>query len=174
VTAFIKRVQNFVANAAVTTSVFRAKGSGGAMAAAIEFNSHFDLSVIPRSMAFADFLDEQTIALQSTFPPAWRKWGPARKALNIFLRDACYNAFLRKEYDLGGVEPFLETPVDSRIALALHKEASDQKLPHWESIVRLTGEQHRAYQAAAITVARRFGTYPAHLDLWFWRPEAKL
>jgi hypothetical protein len=152
--------------------MFRAKGSGGAMHAAIEFLAEIDLAAVPRSHAFSKYLDEQTRALRSAFPRGWRRWGPARKALNVFLRDACYNAYLRRQYHLAAIEPLLETPVDSRIATALHREArSDRlKLPRWESIVCLKPQQHRKYQAVAKTVARERKTHPAHLDLWFWRP----
>src|SRR5215208_4833942 len=113
-TAPLVEVQRYVANLAITTPFFRAKGSAGAMEVAIEFVCKLDLSE-PKPSLFAEYLDKHTAALQSDFLPDWRPWGPARKALNVFLRDATYNAFLRSEYNLAALEPVLETPVDSRI-----------------------------------------------------------
>jgi hypothetical protein len=168
---FLRRVQRYVAHLAVTTSVFRAKGSAGAMRAAIDFVSVIDLELPQqRCDIFGEFLDEQTEALRAAFPLDWRPWGPARKVLNVFLRDASYNAFLRQRYNLGVIEALLEAPIDSQIAQMLHRQIEGRNLPRWVSIIGLTPDQHREYQIAASGVAKRLGTFPTHLDLWFWRP----
>jgi hypothetical protein len=169
-TGFLPRMQRYVANLAITPSVFRAKGSDGAMHAAITFFSKLDLRTVHHPVSFDAFLEEQTAALRAAFPFAdWRPWGPARKALNVFLRDASCNAFLRAEYNLAAIDARLETPVDSQIALALHKEAPG-RLPRWVSIVGLSSRDHRAYQTVATEIAQKLGCHRGHLDFWFWRP----
>ena len=141
-TEFLTRVQRYVANFAITTSVFRASGSAGAMKKAIEFVASLNLSATHEG-PFDEFLDYTTACLQSHLPAGWQPWGPARKALNVFLRDAAYNTFLRAEYNLALIEPALETPVDSQIARELRKS---YKLPPWKGNVRLTPEQHLPYR----------------------------
>lgn len=126
-------MQRFVANTAIPASVFRAKGSTGATKAAIEFLAGLDLRAIPRSGALTQFLDAETCKLCRALPRDHQPWGTARKALNVFLRDALYNTYLNAEYGLAEIESKFETPIDSHIAVALHAKSS-QKLPHgWRS-----------------------------------------
>ena len=54
-------------------------------------------------------------------PKGAQAWGTARKALNIFLRDALYTTYLSKRYGLPRAEASLEIPLDSITAVRLRE-----------------------------------------------------
>ena len=56
-------------------------------------------------------------------PKKSRRWGRARKGLNIFLRDCLYTVHIRKAYRLDQAEQFFELPLDSIIGARLAKES---------------------------------------------------
>jgi hypothetical protein len=64
------------------------------------------------SAHFTALLNDQTRKLQKALPRGARHWGTARKALNIFLRDALYNHYLCNEYGFNRLEQWLEVPLD--------------------------------------------------------------
>ena len=45
-----------------------------------------------------------------------RHWGAARKAVNLFLRDALCNRYLAEEFNLKKAEAWMEIPLDSAVA----------------------------------------------------------
>jgi hypothetical protein len=69
-TALVKRMQRFIANASVASSAVRQgpRAVKGVAKSAIKFLSDIDMSVIVGGASFYDFLDEQTEKLRFSFP----------------------------------------------------------------------------------------------------------
>ncbi len=112
---------------------------------------------------FKSALDQHTRRLQRAFPPAARHWGTARKALNIFLRDALYNIYLSEAFHLHAVEQLLEIPLDAYTAHALRARVA--RLPRWRGVKHLTARDSAAYQEAARGLAAQMKVAPVHLDV---------
>jgi hypothetical protein len=92
--------------------------------------------------------------------------------LNIFLRDALYNYYLREHYDLARIEPFLEVPLDGSVGKGLydlHKKEGGTDLLPWRAIQGLKKEESDKYQEFARLVADAKRYARVHLDLWFYR-----
>jgi hypothetical protein len=101
-----------------------------------------------------------------------RRWGTARKALNLFLRDVLYNRYLYEEHRFfQELEPLLELPLDSDAAQGLRQEPEGQQLEKWPKLKCLTVIISDEYQDVAQHVAVRLGFARVHLDLRYWRPE---
>jgi hypothetical protein len=171
----VRLMQRFVANASITQSAVR-QGRGhsvqGVMHAAIGFLSELDTSKFADPDSFTEALNSYTCNLKDALPDGGQYWGRARKCLNIFLREASYNFLLRTTYGLGNIDALLETPLDSRVAKGLMRDAGKGRLPRWTSIIALTPEQNATYQAVAAEVAKgKYSTLRANLDLWYYRPE---
>jgi hypothetical protein len=91
-----------------------------------------DLAAISKNpQKFNQTLDALTEDLRRAMPHDARHWGVARKCLNLFFRDALYNFYLRRAYDVEKVERYLEIPLDSYVGRALRRE--DGRLPQWRS-----------------------------------------
>jgi|SRR5439155_11817528 len=116
-------------------------------------------------------LNVATRSLKDHLPKGAQNWGTARKALNIFLRDALYNHYLRSHHYLHRIEEWLEIPLDRDVATALRAEPEGAALPRWDGvkIKRLTPRVSRQYQRVAQLVADRRRTQRVHLDLEYWR-----
>ena len=173
-TELVQLMQRFLANASVTSSAVRQgpRAVQGVAHAAIEFLCGMDVAAIVDPEAFPKILDAQTELLKHSLPEGARYWGRARKCLNIFLREASYNALLRTTFGLGVLDALLETPLDSRVAEGLRRDGGAGRVPKWTSIIALTAEQNAIYQAVAAEVAHRLhNTHRANLDLWYWRPS---
>ena len=99
-------------------------------------------------------------------PKKSRRWGRARKGLNIFLRDCLYTVHIRKAYRLDQAEQFFELPLDSIIGARLAKE-SGGALPRW-TVRALTPKASARYQAEALRVAKEEGFARVHLDAKWW------
>jgi hypothetical protein len=174
----VRLMQRFVANASITPSAVQ-QGRGhsvkGVMYAAIEFLSELDIAEFAHPDSFPETLNRYTGNLKDAFPEGGRYWGRARKCLNIFLREASYNFLLRTTYGLANIDALLETPLDSRVAKGLIRDAGEGRLPRWTSIIALTSEQNVTYQAVAAQVAQvHYHTLRANLDLWYYRPAVDL
>ncbi len=117
---FIPTVQRKVAVTAVGPSALRGQGKG-VLRASQSFLASVSLANIPKSSAtrFQAWLDRQTEALLDQLPINGRPWGAARKAINLFLRDALYNQYLNRRFGLDNIEPWLEIPLDSAVARGL-------------------------------------------------------
>lgn len=120
---------------------------------------------------YACMLDDLTKALQRSLPRGARKWGVARKCLNLFFRDALYNFYLRNEFRLAKFEAQMEIPLDSYVGHALREE--NESLPRWQTVSGLTPKVSARFQAVALEVAKRRGTQRVHLDVEYWRRDAK-
>ncbi len=159
------------AELAIGTSTLRNQGAPGVVSAAREFLKELDLDLfrVRNRDSFHARLSAATRRLKGRLPKRARNWGAARKALNIFLRDALYNHYLRSRHGLERLEEWLEVPLDRDVATALRRETQGASLPRWKTIKRLTPKISRRYQAVAQVVARRKGTQRVHLDLYYWR-----
>jgi hypothetical protein len=94
-------------------------------------------------------------------------WGVARKAANLFLRDALYNVYLRKRHRLELAEALYELPLDKKVADGLAK-CVGSKLPAWEGVKYLNRRDSEIYQKEATAEAARRGIARVHLDVYFW------
>lgn len=136
---FIKTVQKKVATSAIGPSALRNQGTG-ILKKAQMYCSEMNLSKYSSYSArkFELQLDKETEGMLDLFGLKRRPWGTARKALNLFLRDALYNKYLSKEYKLDSVESFLEIPLDSAVTTGLKKRDKNKNLPRWYGLISLT------------------------------------
>lgn len=172
---FIPAVQVRVARCAIGASTLRGQGAPGAVHAARQFLASIDLEPfgVSRPSTFRARLDRATADLQRVMPKGAQAWGTARKALNIFLRDALYTAYLRKRYKLERAESLLEIPLDSITAKRLHAELGS-KLPRWPGVRHLTEPVSDVYQEAARRVAVNRRIAPVHLDTYWWGGDREI
>jgi hypothetical protein len=172
----LDKLQRYLANAGITQSAVRlgksGKGVQGMKRAAVNFCAAIQLNNLPTPDEYPSALDQWTDALTKQFPLGGQFWGTARKCLNIFMRDASYNTYLRNAYSLERLEPALEVPLDGDVANGLlqEQEAAQFGLQKWDAIIRVTKNEHGRYQNLASVVARRYGVYRVHLDVLYWRP----
>ena len=126
---------------------------------------------VKQERVFQQRLKRLTEDLRRSFPPKAKHWGLARKILNMFLRDAFYNFYLRGEFRLGQVERFLEIPVDSAVARGLRRGTPRGSLPGWPGLKGLKRGDHAVFQQRASELARQFKTTRVHLDAVLWVEE---
>jgi len=170
--SFIPRMQKHVAGVSANSSSMRKAGAKGAVSAARKFLARLRLDQFTPEN-FDERRDTETEALRRALPRRARHWGLARKVLNIFLRDACYNRFLFAHFRLSQIEELLETPLDGNAHDGLRefsKATAKNRLPKWP---RLRGEKqdYDKHRARAIEFARERckGFAPIHADLLLWR-----
>src|SRR5262249_39672812 len=160
-----------LAEIAVGPSALRKQGAPGVIAAARAFLKCLDLRsfVRPEGSAFLSELDAATVSLQEILPTGARHWGAARKALNLFLRDALYCADLATHYRLEVIRGWLEVPLDRHVALGLRRYPKlSGGLPRWAGIKHLTQQASGEYQEVACAVAQEEGMARVDLDVIFW------
>jgi hypothetical protein len=121
----------------------------------------------PHERVFRARLDAATKRLINKLPQKARRWGRARKALNIFLRDCLYTVHTRRAYQLNQAEQFFELPLDSIIGARLAK-GSGGALPRWKTVRALTPRASARYQSEALRVAKEEGFARVHLDAIWW------
>ena len=158
-----------VAVASIGPSSLRGQGKG-VLSAAQEFLGGIQLGLIPKSseLNFRKWLDRQTVLLLDVLPIRNRPWGAARKALNLFLRDALYNHYLRRRFALKKVEKWLEVPLDSLVAKGLIEKAGADILPRWPGLKHLTPAASTEFQSFALREARKRRFNRIHLDIYLW------
>lgn len=170
---FYRDMQKYIAVTTIGPSALRNQGSKGVIKAAQKHLAAINLRVFRAKdeAAFLSVLDDQTEALRRALPREAQNWGAARKALNLFLRDICYNRFLSERQRLGLVEEWMEIPLDSLIAASLKRKATRGRLPHWPGLNCLTPEVSSRFQAFAKQVASAQGILRVHLDMRLWTEE---
>jgi len=166
---FYHTLQRKVAIIAAGPSAMRNQGEG-VLKATQDFLSTVSLARIPKSNAkrFHIWLDRQTTKLLDSLPITNRPWGTARKAINLFLREALYNKYLNEQHKLDHIEAWLEMPLDSVVALALKRQFGRGMLPRWSGLKDLDRETSDMFQDAASELAQSKGLQPVHLDMYLW------
>ena len=163
-------IQRHVAIFAVGPSTVRGQGAKGVVAAAQEFLSEVPLRPFATSAesSFRNALDSATENLALAFPKAARRWGLARKCVNVFLRDAFYNSHLCPLYHLERAKPFYEIPLDGVVARALLRLGGPNRLPVWPGVKHLQPVTSGVYQAFAKELSRRWKIDRVYLDTYIW------
>ncbi len=104
------------------------------------------------------------------FPPnAKKRWGAARKGLNLFLRDILYNRYLPELIDFERIEKWMEVPLDSFVAKGIREDYTRELLPPWRGLKGLTPQTNALYQKAAYDLGKSFHLSRVHLDVVYWR-----
>jgi N-glycosylase/DNA lyase len=176
---FLRELQRYVAITTVGPSALRNQGTTGVIQAAQDHLSSLNLHTVRTASetAFLRWLDQETEQLRRALPKGAQNWGAARKALNLFLRDVCYNRFLCRGNRISRVEDWLEIPLDSLIAALLKRwsqEMGDNRdLPRWPGLIKLTPDTSRRFQNVARKLARSQGISRVHLDMRLWTTERK-
>jgi hypothetical protein len=174
----LDKVKRYLAHAGITQSAVRlgpsSKGVLGMNRTASNFCAEIKLDQLPSPDEYCGTLDQWTEELRQRFPTGGQFWGTARKCINIFMRDAFYNFYLRDAYSLARFERVLEIPLDGDVAKGLlrENEASLFGLQRWDAIIRVTRDENEKYQRLAAKVADRCGVARVHLDLLYWRPPS--
>ncbi len=163
-------MQKKVAVSAVPPSAMRGQGLAGLLGEIRLFLSDLELDALAdmTEEQFARRLDLSTGQLRKRVTHLKCQWGAARKALNLFLRDATYNHYLRKCYRLSAIEQWLELPLDGQVAGRLVEEIGGSTLPRWPGVHALSASISHRYQDFAAAVASRRKLARVHLDLDYW------
>jgi hypothetical protein len=175
-TEFLTELRKRVGRLAVNSSSARNMGRSGLIESGQEFlGQTMELKRLKRGRPenYPALLNELTHELSKVLRPYERRgsaWGPARIFLNIFIRDAFYDFYLREAYSLGRLEAELEIPLDSYVGRRLREV--EKHLPRWSRVIDLTPEASAQFQDSASKVAKRLGTYRVHLDVIYWQKPA--
>jgi hypothetical protein len=139
---FRRDMQRYIAASTIGPSTLRNPRASGVSETAQKYVAVVDLSAFSAQNEddYLAALNAQTKLLQTAFPLGARNWSAARKALNIFLRDICYNRFLCERHRLAASGEWMEIPLDKLVATALKRKASQGKLPPWPGLNQLTAE----------------------------------
>ena len=170
---FYRDMQRYIAVTTIGPSALRNQGSKGVLQAAQRYLAVIRLSKfrVANEMAFLHALDGETEKLRRNLPRGAQNWGAARKALNLFLRDICYNRFLGEKHSLANSEDWMELPLDSLVARALKRKGKRGELPRWPGLNGLTREVSAEFQAFAKRVADSQEISRVHLDMRLWTTE---
>ena len=165
---FVSTVQAFIARASVSPSAMRGRGGRGTIDCTRRFLSELSLKPfgVSNAQLFGERLDEATDELLSLMPRRGRKWGKARKILNIFLRNALYSTHLSERFGLARAESVLELPLDSFTGGRL-----SQRYPAigpWPGVARLEPAVSARFQRTALLEAKRLRVARVHLDAYWW------
>ncbi len=115
---FLPAVQWHVARLSVGASAARGQRAPGLVDAARSYLAEMPLGGfgVASEIKFREHLDKKTEDLMRVLPRRGRSWGMARKLLNIFLRNALYDFYLRTAWKLHRSEYWLEVPLDGIVA----------------------------------------------------------
>ena len=160
-------MQKFTAVCAVGISALRRQGVGVIGWIQTRLGS-MDLSKLASVKDQDDFCKRLDSRTDELVRDHMVKWGAARKAVNLFLRDCLYNKYLTAEYGLDRLEQWLEIPLDSVIAGELKKDAGHGRLPVWNGLKTLKKEESKKLQDHASQMAAKKNTDRIHLDVGMW------
>jgi hypothetical protein len=166
----LRKIRYHYAVSAVGPSASRRMIRKGDIEHIRKFMDRLDLRRFSNPADFSRALNLSTRSLAKLLPQ--NRWGAARKFLNLYLRNATYNFYLRRAYRLDRVEHLLELPMDSYAAKGLLNQPEGHQLPTWKGVVHLTPEANAAYQAVASHVASRETIHRVHLDMRYWRAKS--
>lgn len=165
---FIYDLLRKTAISAVGASAFRGQGKGavGRMRRGLEKLDLSGVRKLSKETTFRNWLDEKTDELAKRGKV---RWGTARKALNLFLRDCLYSRYLCPRFGFKKVERWMEIPLDSVIAKELKRRSGRRTLlPPWKGLKGLRREDSRRFQDFARELARDEGMARVHLDVGMW------
>jgi len=167
---FLAAIQSRTARVSIGASAARGRGNKGAVTRARSYLGQLDLTLfaVRNRTAFKAQLDRATVGLMSALPRKARRWGLARKFLNIFLRDCFYTTYLARVYHLDRAEKLFELPLDSITAKELRRAAGRGHLPRWLGVRKLNKETSARYQAVALEEAKYEKVARVHLDSKYW------
>ncbi len=170
---FLSRLQTRTAEAAIGASALRNQGAKGVVQAARDALSKTKLKDFAKFGGghFHSALDRTTETVKTSLPVGAQNWGAARKAINLFLRDAAYNRDLSEKHGLKATRRWLEVPLDSNVASALRKEPEGKTLPKWPGLKKLTAGVSGQFQSVAAKVAKRKRITRVDLDVYYWRSK---
>ncbi|MCX5649294.1 MAG: hypothetical protein NTX40_09415 [Planctomycetota bacterium] len=171
---FLSAVQEFMAIQAVTVSTVRGLRKGTLK----KIHAYLGRLRLGRLVGmngaeYVRWLDAKTRDLQRKLRGRNKRWGLARKSMNLFMRQCLYNTYLSRRFRLARFQKQMEIPLDSRVARELGKDARKRKLklPPWPGLIGLDedGETSRKFQDYAKDLAPRKGL-PARvfLDNYLW------
>ena len=163
-------MQYYVAVTTLSSSTLRNQGASGVIRSARQFLAALDLTAFSAAerALFEGRLDQCTANLVEALPEGARHWGSARKALNLFLREALYNRYLCQAFHLDALEPWLEVPLDSVVAQGLKALSPRGSLPQWTGLKGLTKDRSDPFQLRAQQIADDWGVARVHLDAYLW------
>lgn len=167
---FQTQMRYWVAYTSVGPSTVRGQRSPGLVSKLRSLLADVDLAKIGSFSPdpFASWLDAETLRIKQAMPRDKQHWGVARKVLNIFLRGATYNSFLRADFRLGEVESVLELPLDSLTAKGLRRLSPPRSLPRWNGVKHLTQSDSDRFQQRANEIALKSETSRVHLDIYLF------
>ena len=166
-------MQRYIAATTIGPSALRNQGGPHVIERAQLFLSTIDIRTfaVNDERTFLAALNATTTRLQRSLPAHCQHWGAARKALNLFLRDVCYNRFLSEKYSLARLEPWMEIPLDSLVGYALVKRIGRGGLPTWPGLKGLTPPVSVEFQRVAKDWADEEDISRIHLDMRIWLEE---
>ena len=178
----LDKLRRMLGRASVNGGTARKMGNKGIVPAAQSYLAELELTAfdVDSKDAYKQQLDKHTFELKTVMQRVDERdrfWGPARKFLNIFLRNCAYNRFLCEKYRLERIEAWMELPLDKfafeglRQAEEGNAPGKPSLLPAWPGVVHLTPEQSMRYQNFAQEVADELGIARGHLDIHFWNAE---
>ena len=162
----ISALQRHIAWASIAPTTLRKMVSAGGRSAICQHLARLEVGRAALDN-YGAFLNQGT---QQLMAATGCRWGPARKALNLFMRDMAYNHWIRFELGLAAIEEELELPLDGRTMKRLRSGQSDICLPRC-AVVDLTEEISQKFQMAAAASAQTQGMARVHLDLEWWSPQ---
>jgi hypothetical protein len=167
---FRRAVQNRTARVSVGASAARGKDNRGVVPVARRALRRTHLAGLGTNnpTRFRSALDRKTKRLIQTLPRPARRWGLARKILNIYLRDCLYNQYLSRAFHLDRAEFLYEVPLDSITASGLKRAAGRGNLPRWPGVRKLTAPVSEKFQQFALELAQRKEIARVHLDALYW------
>jgi len=141
---FLVAVQKFTAIQAVSASTVRGQRKGTLKKIhAYLGRLRLDRLAGMNGADYARWLDAKTGDLQKKLRGRNKRWGLARKAMNLFMRQCLYNTYLSRKFRLRGVQQHMEIPLDSKVARGLKEHAGRGKLPPWPGLIGLKSKKNR-------------------------------
>jgi len=169
--AYLRKMQRYVAEVAITPSALRNLGAKGLVRTAQKFLAAIKLEALRTidPSGYSGWLSHQTEDLRKEFGVG-DLWGPARKAVNIFMVMASLNRFLCAAYALDRLEDAFEVPLDNYVAKtvlawAKKKGLSYDELPRWSAIKQLDPKTSEKLQEFAAAMAKVWEIPRGRLDV---------
>jgi hypothetical protein len=166
----LAQMHRHVAYTSVGASTVRGQRTPGLVSELRDLLAKVDLAGLAQieQSNFPKFLKAETNRIHQAMPAKSRHWGIARKVLNIFLRGATYNHYLRREFKLDRFERVLELPMDSLTAKGLKSLSPARSLPRWKGVKHLRETDNEEFQRRALKIAENRCTLRVHLDIYLW------